>query len=72
MMDRYKQILVNLGLYGVNPYLLQGANYMKDRNINNPLMLDVLDNIGRHTQSKINMINGKIGRYPYMSPYIKE
>lgn len=71
-MDRYKQILFNLGLYGVNPYLLQGSNYMKDRNINNPTMFNIYDNIGRYVQSNINRVNNKIGNYPYMYPYVKE
>ena len=71
-MDNYRQMLINLGLYGVNPQLLQFANYMKDRNINNPNMFNVYDRLGNFALGNINRANGRIGNYPYMSPYIKE
>lgn len=64
-MNRYGQMLFDLGLYGFNPQLLQLANYMKNRNINNP-MFNIYDNIGRYAQGNINRVNSKIGNYPYM------
>lgn len=71
-MNRYKQMLFNLGLYGINPQVLQFANYMKNRNINNPNMFNLYDNIGNFALSNINKVNSKIGNYPYMNTYIKE
>lgn len=70
-MDRYKQMLIDLGLYGVNPQLLQFANYMKDRNVNSP-MFNVYDRLGNFALGNIYRANSTGGNYPYMSPYIKE
>lgn len=62
----------DLFYYGINPYLLQLSNYIKDRNINNPYMFNLMDRFGNIPLGNINRVNSNNGSYPYMYPYIKE
>lgn len=63
----------DLFYYGVNPYLLQFTNRLKDEAaVKYPLVYDFYDNLRNNYLNRINQANSKIGRYPYMYPYIKE